>query len=90
MSAGVIVMSASLPATELLSSPGPRHPDTGVFDPALDPTRVVVRRCQIDLLQFPKILAVFRVTLVTSSDGAIISTRGAIHRQRQKIGLTLG
>lgn len=89
MSVGVIVMSASLPATELLSSPlrDPDRDDTGVFDPALDPTRVVVRRCQIDLLQFLKILAVFRVT---SSDGAIISTRGAIHRQRQKIGLTLG
>ena len=89
---GDIVMSAPLLTTEILSdSPGPRHWDTGVFESALiqpsDPTRVVVRRCQIDLLQFPKILAVFRVT---SSDGAILSTRGAIHRQRQKIGLTLG
>ena len=74
-----------------LRSPGPRQRDTGAFDTALiqpmDPTLVVVRRCQIDLLQFPKILAVFRVT---SSDGAIISTRGPIHRPRQKIGLTLG
>ena len=54
---------------------------------SLNPTRVIVRRCQIDLLQFPKILAAFRVT---SSDRAILSTRGAIHCQRQKIGLTLG